>query len=327
MQMFLLVALATMLHSCVYEDEVPCPCELRFVYDYNMEFADAFPTQVDDVILFIFDEQGRFVQQREEQGEAFDTDYRMQLSLPAGTYRLVAWAGTRTDADCYRLSPALTPGVSTIDELKLRLNATETTYARNLADLWHGMLPTFKVEPNAPAYGVLPLVKDVNRFRILLQYTGGEALSGSDYAVYLRADNHRYNYDNSLEASGVLNYMPYVQQTAQLVNDSEDLVSPSVGNISAVVAELATLRLMADQATRFVVRDLKKGKDLLNINLVQYLELMRMEEHADMPLQEYLDRESTYRIILFMEKNSAGALTMVAMQINRWRLVLNVNDL
>lgn len=327
MQLFLLAALATMLHSCVYDDEVPCPCELRFVYDYNMEFADAFPAQVNDVILFIFDEQGRFVQQREEQGEVLDANYRMQLSLPPGTYRLVTWAGTRTDADCYRLNTALTPGVSTIDELKLRLNTTGTTYDRNPADLWHGMLSTFKVEANAPAYGVMHLVKDVNRFRILLQYTGGETLSGSDYAFSLRADNHRYNFDNSLEASSDLTYMPYVQRTAQLVNDSEDLVPSSVGNISAVVAELATLRLMADDAPRFVVRDLKKGKDLLNINLVQYLELMRMEVHAAMPLQEYLDRESSYRIILFLEKTSTGAITMTAVQINKWRLVLNVNDL
>lgn len=44
-------SLMGILNSCIYEDEVVCPCEVRFVYDYNMEFADAFPSQVNDVTL------------------------------------------------------------------------------------------------------------------------------------------------------------------------------------------------------------------------------------------------------------------------------------
>lgn len=35
----------------------PCPqgARLRFVYDYNMEFANAFPSQVDCLTLLVYD--------------------------------------------------------------------------------------------------------------------------------------------------------------------------------------------------------------------------------------------------------------------------------
>ncbi len=49
---------ASLFSSCesIYEDLDPCPqgLRLRFVYDYNMEFANAFPSQVECLtVLFL----------------------------------------------------------------------------------------------------------------------------------------------------------------------------------------------------------------------------------------------------------------------------------
>lgn len=54
--------------SCenIYEDLDPCAhgVSLRFIYDYNMEFANAFPKKVDCLTLYIYDEKGNYVDTR-----------------------------------------------------------------------------------------------------------------------------------------------------------------------------------------------------------------------------------------------------------------------
>ena len=49
--------------SSIYTDQSDCPrgLSLRFVYDYNMEYANSFPKKVDCLSLYVFDEQGNFV--------------------------------------------------------------------------------------------------------------------------------------------------------------------------------------------------------------------------------------------------------------------------
>ena len=48
--------------SCerIYEDLAPCPhgVSLRFIYDYNMEYANAFAKKVDCLTLLVYDEYG-----------------------------------------------------------------------------------------------------------------------------------------------------------------------------------------------------------------------------------------------------------------------------
>lgn len=113
----LCLALTALLSSCVYEDEKPCPCEVRFVYNYNMEFADAFPSQVNWVKLFIYDDRGRFVSTVEDHITRHDGNYSLPLRLQAGTYTLVAWAGTDNTPSCYNISPQQPTTGNSIDQL------------------------------------------------------------------------------------------------------------------------------------------------------------------------------------------------------------------
>ena len=82
--------------SLINDDLAPCPegVVLRFVYDYNMEFANAFPSQVDCLTLLVYDAQGRLVQTRTETSSVLaDENYRMTLDLPAASYHFVAYGG------------------------------------------------------------------------------------------------------------------------------------------------------------------------------------------------------------------------------------------
>ena len=55
--------LLLVLFSCTSIDETLPECRLyvRFRYDYNMEFSDAFASQVNRVDVFVFDKDGTFV--------------------------------------------------------------------------------------------------------------------------------------------------------------------------------------------------------------------------------------------------------------------------
>ena len=112
--------LLLVLFSCTSIDETLPECQLyvRFRYDYNMEFADAFHAQVDKVELYVFDKNGKYLFKQAEEGSALSTgNYLMEVELPVGQYQFMAWAGAR---DSYDIT-SLTPGVSTLTDLKLKL--------------------------------------------------------------------------------------------------------------------------------------------------------------------------------------------------------------
>lgn len=82
---------------------------VKFRYDYNMKFADAFAHEVDVVTLYLLDADGRVVWQRTEQGEALAADgYAMIVDVEPGEYGLLAWCGT-TDKGSFSI-PATTVG-------------------------------------------------------------------------------------------------------------------------------------------------------------------------------------------------------------------------
>lgn len=310
--------------SCIYENEVDCPCEVRFVYDYNMEFADAFPSQVNDVMLFIFDDDGRFISSLQDSGPHLDAGYRMPLQLVPGHYQLAAWAGLLTDTDCYNLNCDLQRGTSTVDDLMLCLQTEEDEYDQCLTDVWHGQLADFEVKADAPSYATISLVKDVKRFRVLLQDTEGNALSKDDYSFGITTANRMLDHQNEPCECEPLVYRPHTLVEATISNDA---APTRATDLHALVAELNTLRLTDDVPVRFTVRNEREQQDLFDIDLQKYLNLMKLEVHADMSLQEYLDRESSYQVILIMGHNNAGQEVMMSIQINAWTLVFNQTEL
>ena len=103
--MVLSAVLATVaLSSCerIFEDLDPCPhgVSLRFVYDYNMEFANAFPRQVDCLTLYIYDDKDNYVDTRIVTGtELQDEDYRMTLEIII-SWHTEGWRATKVLSPC-----------------------------------------------------------------------------------------------------------------------------------------------------------------------------------------------------------------------------------
>ena len=92
-----LTATTTSCDSWIYNDEEDCNYYVRFEYDYNLKWANAFPAEVKSVTLYILDENDNVVLTKSENTSVLaDQGYRMQISpdeVVPGRYRLLAWAG------------------------------------------------------------------------------------------------------------------------------------------------------------------------------------------------------------------------------------------
>ena len=201
--------LLLVLFSCTSIDETLPECRLyvRFRYDYNMEFSDAFASQVNRVDVFVFDKDGTFVIKKSEQGETLGGSYRMPLPLPAGEYRIAAWAGMSDDFEM----PEPVAGKTTLEELTVRMKREESlVHNKALNPLWHGGVQAVSFTGRQEQTETVSLIKDTNKFRFILQKSGpGEELDINDCLFEIRADNGYYDWNNDLLDDDMISYRPY----------------------------------------------------------------------------------------------------------------------
>ena len=298
----MLIVAIWLLSSCtnLYEDLPECRLFVKFKYDYNMLDADAFHTQVDKVELYVFDKDGKYLFKQSEEGAALVTgSYLMEVELPVGEYQFMAWAGAH---DSYDIT-SMTPGSSTITDMKLQLIREESFIIKHeLEPLWYGEIIKVNFTGTTHQTETINLIKDTNKVRFVFQGYREDSwqVNVNDYDYEIIESNGHLAHDNSLLDDDVLSFQPYITEQ----------VSP----YSAAV-ELNTMRLMANRQTRFVVTEKATGKKVFNINLIDYLAMTKLGGNK-METQEYLDRESEFKIIFFFSE--AESWLAVQVQIGDW---------
>lgn len=302
--------LLLVLFSCTSIDETLPECRLyvRFRYDYNMEFSDAFASQVNRVDVFVFDKDGTFVIKKSEQGETLGGSYRMPLPLPAGEYRIAAWAGMSDDFEM----PEPVAGKTTLEELTVRMKREESlVHNKALNPLWYGGVQAVSFTGRQEQTETVSLIKDTNKFRFILQKSGpGEELDINDCLFEIRADNGYYDWNNDLLDDDMISYRPYYLEKVEDVG---------------IVVEMNTMRLLEHKKVYLTLTRKSDGKELMRIDLIPYLLLTKMEGH-NIPAQEYLDRQSEYAIVFFYNPELLNFLSTKIM-INGWTIWLKGEDL
>ena len=93
----------------IFDDRDGCErgVYVNFVYDYNLHRSDLFADHVGEVTLYIFDEQGNYIDSLTEANDdefqpLREYGYNMYLDLPDGKYRFVALAHQRKSDDQLR---------------------------------------------------------------------------------------------------------------------------------------------------------------------------------------------------------------------------------
>ena len=301
------------LSSCgsVFDDLDPCPrgISLRFVYDYNMEKANAFPSQVDCLTLHIYDADGNFVATHTETTDALsDEGYRMTIDLPAGDYHAVAYGGI----ECQDASFAHNvPPVS---------GTRYTDIA--LAD--------FTVEEGLDySQATVRMMKDTNHFRIMLQHMSYDPVDGKDFEFKIVDDNTLFAHDNSLLDNGETTYTAWTVgqvSTGHVPAEIQGNKAPAADNpveVKVGYAELSTSRLHLMRNPRLIIYSHEKQRNIVELPLNNYLTLSKSDAD-DMGDQEYLDRQSRWNMLFFLDRDHLWLKTNIV--VNDWRVRINDID-
>ena len=327
----LLLFFAGSLASCnvLTEEDQDCALYVRFKYDMNMNFADAFQNAVNSVTLYAF-KDGVLAYQRTEEGELLKQNgYRMRIDeIPyreKHKYDYITWAGEPNN-ESFTI-PVLTVGKSTKEDLFCQLNrAGNGVVSTDLEDLFHGMT-------NGQDYGrsassaagdevVIPLTKNTNNIRIVLQHLSGKPVDVNKLNFTITDKNGLMNYDNMLLGEDVITYKAWhkAQGSAGIGEQQEGVIT----EVNLALADLTVARLMADEEPILVVTN-DEEEMVIRIPLVDYALLYKRLRYEDMPDQEFLDRQDEYNMTFFLDENYRWINQFI--YINSWKVVLQESEL
>jgi hypothetical protein len=322
--------------SLINDDAGDCSptYEVRFYYDRNMKFADAFPQEVEAVRLYVLDDNNNVVYEKREEGSKLAEDgYAIPLPINPGTYKLLAWCSTNAKGS-YTLVDN-DGNTSRSDEMPLycRINGIEgSTYHSkpgsteinkdsihvdfDLDALYHGLETNVTFPDDSQSHTAwVGLTKDTNRVRILLQHLSGEPLDVDNFDFSVDADNGLMHYDNSVIPNNPVVYKPH-----HISSGNTDLEGTSGGVLSVAQAELTTGRLVTSDEPRLNVRLHDTGETIISVPIKDYILMMKGYEWASMDDQEYLDRQEEYNFTFFLDERDRWIDAYI--YINSWKLVL-----
>ena len=329
----MLLLFGASLGSCnvLTEEEQDCAVYVRFKYDMNMKFADAFQNAVNSVTLYAFDKNGVLAFQKTEEGDLLKQDgYRMRLDgishSDKAEYDFITWAG-EPDNESF-IIPLLTVGKSTKDDLYCQLKRAEGGIVNDdLEALFHGQANDLNFGRAATSKMddvVVPLVKNTNNIRIVLQHLSGKPVDVENFNFTVTDENGLMKYDNSLMEDEVLTYQAWRTDDGKAgLGDQVENVE-GVTEINVAIAELTVARLMTTERPILTITN-AEDKKVLSIPLVDYALLVKGYYNRDMSDQEYLDRQDEYALTFFLDEADEWIASTII--INSWKVVLRDLDL
>ena len=335
----MLAVSAFMLTACdstIYDYEGDCDPHFKvgFRYDMNMKFVDAFSTEVKSVSLYVFDSTGKFVKSFESTVDAMaSNNYMMDVDLAPGKYSLL---------HSYDV-PSLTPGSSTMEELKntLKRQAADdgTAVVGEIDQLYHGIANADFPDEEGVHIAIVPLMKDTNRVKVVLQNLSEDSAMGvDDYKIFITAENGKLDYDNSLMKDELLTYVPYYTQegaseiivTTRADEDGEADQPASDGKqYNLLMSEMNLSRMVKNWQTPYKLHITDAdGNNIITVSLVELFLLVKGKEYQSMDDQEYLDREDDFNMTFFLYSSGEDDSTYIGAEIiiNNWKVVLQDVD-
>lgn len=335
--------------SAIYDDEGDCEVvyRLRFRYDMNMKFADAFSHEVKSVRLYAFDLQDKLVWQTEESGERLAQEgYNIVLPLQPGDYKLMAWCGLDNEESF--TVPQIELG-DTRDPLQCRLNRSHhpedgAVSTEDLHALFHGSLDVNLPESldGGEYVYTMPLTKDTNVFRVVLQHLSGKDIDADDFSFKIEDNNGWLHHDNSLLDDEDITYHAWSKYSGsagvEVLSVAHDHLSEedsgkgtrAITEVKVAVAELTVSRLVQRDwnihaKPMLTIRKTTDNEVVARIPIIDYALLVKGNYNRAMSDQEYLDRQDEYNMTFFLDENNHWLATTII--INSWRVVLNPTDL
>lgn len=332
---FAIALSGTQFQSCGLIDEGLDPCtttyRVRFNFDYNMLYADAFSSQVPSVSLWAFDSStGAPVWHGEASGEALTKPgFAMEVPLPpGGTYDFLAWGGLAGQNDF-----TVNSNPASINELGSSLRLTPVTRATDGSDgstlytdselprLFYGRMMGVRLDtPQGTDVNqdvTIDLMRDTHCIQIALQHMDGAEIDPDDFDFSITYDNSELSWENTLLSGPTFQYRPWSVIYANIDLPVDGAVSTVRGTI---LAELSTSRLFT--TTKPILRIYRRWdqRDVVRIPLISYLLAIKGNYNRHMSDQEFLDRQDQFTLHFFIDKNSNWYMA-AGIVINGWTVV------
>ena len=355
-------AAAAGLWSCesIYDYEGDCDphWQVKFIYDMNMNFADAFPGPmgVGSVHLYVFDAAThRLVLEKEATAgaEGFAEGYTMPVEeLPMGRYDFVAWcgladnrsfvgaasAGTAPErydgtAQAWRVADGIT--VSSDADAAPAADA-----ARRLDPLYYGRTGNFEIYDRQGTHIVpVHLTKDTNEFTLKFQHRS-KPLNPADFIVRIVDDNTALRWDNALvPGTPETSCLPWEVRQGTVEETKPVLGAEPVEN-NLLVVRISTSRLIQgrEHRPRLEVIDRTRAAEggdgiIFDFDLLPYLLMAKpsvVDAHNNpvpLPDPEYLDREDSWDMHFILDDNLSeqGGWYWYALELHilAWHMVFN----
>lgn len=325
--------------SFVYDDEGDCSVtyRLKFRYDKNLKWADAFANEVKSVNVYAFDKDGTLVWKKSERGPALaSAGYAMKIDLPAGDYCLIAWCGLDNEGGRKSFSvPEMTVGISRIEELQCSLDrhyaATQSVFRNGgngaysdseLDFLFHGMRDvSLPQDDDGGSYDyTMSLTKNTNHVRIILQHLSASDVDVEDFTFRIEDENGLMAYDNGLlEDEKIVCHAWKTQSgTAGIISGGETV------NCLTAVADISVARMTVEHNRKMILTISNlNGNPVARVPVIDYVLLAKdyYEEAYGhrMTDQDFLDREDEYVMTFFLDENDKWLSSYIL--IHSWRVV------
>ncbi len=334
--------------SMMTEEEPDCTpyYKVRFRFDRNMLYADAFPSQVGEVDLYVFDQEGNLVWKGHEEGEILTQEgYLMDLPVPPGTYDLVAWCHKRhKNAAGFNLTGGDNPlHVNHVNHVKMKMTrgyeAGKAHSSTDLHALFHGKLTACELPDRWGTHIVtVPLTKNTNSIRIQLVHLSGKEIEKDDFDFMITDANGHLDHDNSILEDEEVEYRAWARRKgiANMLLPSGDenqggSITPleagsrSVTPIHTIMAEFTTSRLQTCNNPILTIIRKSDGEKVVSIPIIEYFLMVKGEYHRPMEDDEYLDRQDEYNMTFFMHDDGSWYDSVI--DILSWRVVRQSTDL
>lgn len=311
----------------VYDDLEECPrgVVMRFIFDYNLEFANSFPRQVDCLSVYLFDNEGKLVERRTETTEVLaDEDWRMTFDIPAGDYRVVAYGGMECDLASFAHTKQVN-AIKKIEDLEVLINEEHIgdeskRPAKRLHDLYHGIHTFTVTEGLTYNTTTVPMIRDTNNIRIVLQHLDNSPVNDKDFRFEIIDDNVKFDYSNNVVGHRTVTYTPWTTGVAStgLNGIPTGDESTRASEVQVAYADMSVSRLMhnsqfvwkqpetnkVQNGPRLRIISKEYNRIVCDIPLNSYLLLMKSEVFAGMDPQEFLDRANNYNLVFFLDHDN-----------------------
>lgn len=349
----------TSFSSCMKDDITSCPTaklSLKFDYTYNVKEADAFSAEVKNLNVYVFDKNGKFVDNYTESADKFETGHKMEITdLQAGKYTFVCLArdkqpaamGTRAEGDDETefSFTKLTPGISTINDLQEEMgkkNEEESVNDKHFTALYTAQ-DSLNFDGENDVQGKLSLMKCTKTYRVVMLpfEPDQEGFTAENFDVEIKGSAALLDYKGDKVKPKAITYLPYEKKLVENHSGKTEVEGEYVEK--ALVYDLSSSRmfetkddnksLAADGSSqyddkRIVITDKRINKVIFNHSLPWFLSLCASDRYGkDWSDQQYLDRQDHYTLVFYVPAPSSTYSMDARIKVNNWVLNLQNADL